>query len=182
MQIVKSKKNQSPHAKLAYNAINEYLRYKTTKKTEKLKTEKIFQNKQACFVTLKTKNKKLRGCIGTLYPAYKNLKLEIINNAVASAVQDSRFNKLTINEFSEIIISVEVLSTPEKISSIEELNPQKYGVIVSDGKYRRGVLLPNIEGINTVKEQINIAKRKAGIYYLNNKELELYRFTTEKFY
>ena len=175
-------KPKTIYAKIAFDSITEYLKTGKAVDTNKALTEKELLQKKACFVTLRSRNGNLRGCIGTLSPVYNNLFTEIVKNAISSAVNDSRFPKLTIDELTEISLSVEVLSEPEKIDSINKLNPQKYGLIISDGSYRRGVLLPDIEGVDTVEEQINIVKQKAGIYELNNDKLEFYRFTTEKYY
>ena len=173
---------KSIHTKIAYKAIKEYLYTGTTKKIESEKIPEQLKIKAACFVTLKTEDGKLRGCIGTLHPVYKNLYTEIIKNAVASAVRDYRFDPVTADELDTLKISVEVLQTPERISGPEDLNPEKYGAIISDMQGRRGVLLPGIEGVDTPEEQIRIIKRKAGIFQKSNNGLIFHRFKTEKYY
>ncbi len=97
-------------------------------------------------------------------------------------MRDYRFNPLTPEELEKIKISVEVLYPPEKINDISQLNPKKYGAIITDSNGRKGVLLPNIEGIDTVEEQIKIIKRKAGITQKSNNGLIFHRFKTDKFY
>ncbi len=173
---------KSIYTKIAYSAIKEFLLNNSSEVSEYTLCTENLSEKRACFVTLKTETGKLRGCIGTLKPVHKNLKTEIIKNAIASATRDSRFNRLTLSGLDKVNISVEVLSAPEKIDDLNILNPKTYGLIISDGSYRRGVLLPGIEGIDTIEQQIKIVKKKAGIFELSNNALEFYRFTTEKFY
>lgn len=129
------------------------------------------------FVSLK-KNGELRGCIGTLQPTRENIALEIIQNAVSAATQDPRFPPVTASELDKLNYSVDVLSEPEKISGKDELDPQKYGVIVTSGE-RRGLLLPDLEGVDTAEEQIRIAAMKAGIY--SAEKIELYRFEVKRY-
>jgi len=173
---------ESIYTETAFKAIKEYLKTHSINTVKNQEVPILLAKKSSCFVTLKTDKKKLRGCIGTIKPIYKNLYLEIINNAVSAAFYDNRFEKLKKNELSKIVISVEVLSPPELINDISLLNPKIYGAIISDNYNRRGVLLPNIEGVDTVKEQIRIIKRKAGIFQDNVNNLKIYRFNTEKFY
>lgn len=173
---------KSIYTKIAFKAIKEFLTNNNTNIVKSQVVPQLLKEHISCFVTLKTDTGKLRGCIGTIKPIYKNLYLEIINNAVSSAFYDNRFDKLTIEELNKIKISVEVLSPPELINDISLLNPQKYGAIISDQYNRRGVLLPNIEGIETIEEQIRIIKRKAGILQNTLENLTIYRFKTEKFY
>ncbi|MCF6364615.1 MAG: AmmeMemoRadiSam system protein A [Bacteroidales bacterium] len=170
------------YTKTAFEAINEYISNNSTNIIKSQTVPALLNRQSSCFVTLKTDTGELRGCIGTIKPVYKNLYIEIINNAVSAAFFDSRFGKLTKKELGKIIISVEVLSPPELIKDISMLNPKVYGAIISDNYNRRGVLLPKIEGVETVDEQIRIIKRKAGIIQNGIDNLEIYRFKTEKFY
>ncbi|MEK6591060.1 MAG: AmmeMemoRadiSam system protein A [Nitrospinota bacterium] len=124
------------------------------------------------FVSIK-KYGELRGCIGTFSPTQPNIAAEVIQNAISAATRDPRFPSVTPEELDVLYISVDVLTEPEKISSPDELDPKRYGVIVSKG-WRKGLLLPDLEGVNTVEEQISIARRKAGI--LPGEEVELMRF------
>ena len=116
---------------------------------------------QGTFVSIH-KEGLLRGCIGTLVPTTGCVAKEVINNAISACSHDPRFSKVSIDELPYLEISVDVLSESEKIDSPDELDVKRYGVIVSDGR-RTGVLLPDLEGVDTVKEQIDIARRKAGI-------------------
>ena len=104
----------------------------------------------------------LRGCIGTIAPTRDSIAQEIIANAISACSGDPRFYPVQKNELDYLSYSVDVLFPPEPISSPAELDPQEYGVIVSKG-HRRGLLLPNLEGVNTVEEQVAIARQKAGI-------------------
>ena len=113
------------------------------------------------FVTLK-KFGQLRGCIGTISPTAANIAEEIIQNAISAAVRDPRFPPVTASELKDLVYSVDVLGDTENIESPDQLDVKKYGVIVSSG-HKRGLLLPNLDGIDNVEEQISIAMQKAGI-------------------
>lgn len=104
----------------------------------------------------------LRGCIGTIAPTRDSIAQEIIANAISACSGDPRFYPVQKNELDYLSYSVDVLFPPEPISSPAKLDPQEYGVIVSKG-HRRGLLLPNLEGVNTVEEQVAFARQKAGI-------------------
>ena len=115
----------------------------------------------------------LRGCIGTFLPVRENIAREIISNAVSASTRDPRFDAVRPEELPWLEINVDVLSRPERIESTDELDVKKYGVIVTDGS-RRGLLLPDLDGVDTVEEQVDIARRKAGIP--DGVPLELERF------
>ena len=104
----------------------------------------------------------LRGCIGSTEPMEKNMAIEIIKYAVNAGINDPRFDSVEEDELDKLVYSVDVLSHPEPISSKEELDIERYGVIVNKG-HRHGLLLPNLEGIDSIEEQVNIALGKAGI-------------------
>lgn len=140
--------------------------------------EELRERRAGVFVSIK-KDGQLRGCIGTIQPVQPNLAGEIIENAVSASVRDPRFSPIEPEELEFLVISVDVLGETEKISSPEELDTKKYGVIVTKGR-KRGLLLPNLEGIDTVEEQIAIAKQKAGIK--ENEEVELERFEVVRHY
>ncbi len=129
------------------------------------------------FVCLKKKGE-LRGCIGTFQPSRENIAEEIINNAVSAATQDPRFNPVDSSELDELEYTVDVLSEPELIMSKKELDHKKYGVIVKSGD-RKGLLLPDLDGVNSVDEQISIASMKAGIYL--GEKIELFRFEVKRY-
>jgi len=129
------------------------------------------------FVSLK-KLGQLRGCIGTFSPTTSNVAQEIINNAIEACAHDPRFSPVKADELSDLEISVDVLTKPDRISSEEELDAKKYGVIVKCGS-KRGLLLPDLEGVNTPEEQISICRRKAGIG--ESEPVELFRFEVRRF-
>jgi AmmeMemoRadiSam system protein A len=120
----------------------------------------LFDRPSACFVSLK-KHGELRGCIGTLEPAELSLGLEIARNAHSAAFCDPRFHRVRPDELEALSCSVDVLSESEPCG-LRDLDPHVYGVIVSCGQ-RRGVLLPDLEGVNEVAQQVDIALQKAGI-------------------
>ena len=132
--------------------------------------------KAGVFVSLH-RNDQLRGCIGTFNPTTENVAQEIINNAIESATNDPRFPALNIDELEGLEISVDVLSAPEPVKSIKELDAKKFGVIVKSG-FQKGLLLPDLEGVNTPDEQIAICKRKAGIS--DDEPVELFRFKVRR--
>ena len=132
-----------------------------------------------CFVSIKTHDGQLRGCIGTIEPVSDALAEEIIANAISAATRDPRFRPVRRDELPRLKYSVDVLSAPE-FCMIEDLDPKIYGVIVEDEKeLHRGLLLPNLEGIRTATAQVEIASRKAGITPGAN--LRISRFRAERF-
>lgn len=138
----------------------------------------LWEEHRACFVSIKTRSGALRGCIGTLAPLQRSLDREIIANAVSAATRDPRFPPMTREELPGVLFSVDVLSEPEPVTDLADLDPGEWGVIVSkDG--RRGVLLPDLEGVDTVEEQLAIAARKAGIAELRGASVE--RFRVDRF-
>ena len=131
-------------------------------------------NRQAgTFVSIH-KNGRLRGCIGTIAPTCSCIAQEIAQNAVSASLKDPRFNEIRPDELDSLEITVDVLGETEKIDSPDQLDVKRYGVIVSKG-FRRGLLLPNLDGVDTVEEQISIALQKAGLK-VNEKNYQLERF------
>ncbi len=139
----------------------------------------LWKGRQACFVSIKQKDGALRGCIGTLAPAWPSLDREIIENAVLASTQDPRFPPMTAGELDNVVFSVDVLSEPEPVEGMEQLDPKHFGVIVSKG-LRRGVLLPDLEGVDTVEQQVSIAAQKAGLYSLDGVKFERFQVTRYK--
>jgi AmmeMemoRadiSam system protein A/AmmeMemoRadiSam system protein B len=139
----------------------------------------LLEERAACFVSIKTDDGDLRGCIGTIEPAKQSLAEEIIANAVNSATRDPRFAPVAPAELAHLRYSVDVLAPPEP-AEFEELDPKIYGVIVEDESgTRRGLLLPNLQGVETARQQVEIAARKAGIP--PGAPLRLSRFRVERF-
>ena len=108
------------------------------------------------------KQGRLRGCIGTIAPTRDSLAEEIIHNAISAAARDPRFDPIRPDELRWLEINVDVLGEPEDIESESQLDVKRYGVIVRKG-HRRGLLLPDLEGVDTVRQQVEIARQKAGI-------------------
>lgn len=149
-----------PFVLLARRAIETYVRQRQVIEPPSPLPEE-FKERAGVFVSIK-KQDALRGCIGTLRPERGNLAEEIINNAISAATEDPRFPAVDEKELAELGISVDVLGAPTPVEAPAELDPKRYGVIVTSG-LRRGLLLPDLEGVDTVQEQLDIAKRKAGI-------------------
>lgn len=153
--------SKDPYVKLAEDAIDLYIRNAKKLKAPDGLPEEMMKTKAGVFVSIH-KNGELRGCIGTILSTKKNVAEEIIANAISASTRDPRFHAITEDELSELEINVDVLGEPELIESPEQLDVKRYGVIVSKG-FRRGLLLPDLDGVDTVDEQIAIAMMKAGI-------------------
>ncbi len=137
---------------------------------------KVFVSHAACFVSIK-KRGDLRGCVGTLAPVEPDLAREIAHNAASAAFHDPRFHPVCKDELPELTYSVDVLS-PSEPATAGELDPGRYGVIVATG-FRRGVLLPDLAGVDTVARQLAIALQKAGID--PDEEFAIERFTVTRY-
>ncbi|NJD56757.1 MAG: AmmeMemoRadiSam system protein A [Nitrospirae bacterium] len=165
-----------PIVDLAKKSIEEFLRSgKKISPPKELSPE--LTARAGVFVSIK-KHGNLRGCIGTFQPCTPSVAEETIQNAIAAATQDPRFNAVTEDELDAISYSVDVLSSPERISSIRDLDPKKYGIIVVQGM-KKGLLLPDLEGVDTAEEQLRIAKTKAGIW--SDDQLEMFRFVVTRY-
>jgi len=139
----------------------------------------LLKARAACFVYIKTRTGDLRGCIGTIEPVKDTLAEELVVNAVSAATRDPRFPPVRADELSALKYSVDVLSASEP-TTIEDLDPNVYGVIVEDvNGVRRGLLLPHLEGIDTAARQVEIASRKAGIP--TGSEVKLWRFRADRY-
>ena len=164
-----------PLVKLAKDTIEKFtLDGKTMEIPQPLPDD--MEEEAGTFVSIKIKGE-LRGCIGTFQPTTDNVAAEVIQNAISAATRDPRFSPVTADELNDLEYSVDVLSLPEKIQSKKELDPKKYGVIVVSGT-KKGLLLPDLDGVNTVDDQISIASAKAGIYM--GDDIELYRFEVRR--
>jgi hypothetical protein len=170
-----------PLVELAKKAIETHVRARKTisppspgERTPEMK------DKAGVFVSLHTKKDgALRGCIGTFQPAQSNVADEIIHNAISAATRDPRFHPIQPDELDDLDISVDVLTEPEPVDGVEQLDAKKYGVIVQSG-WRKGLLLPDLEGVDTPEYQIEICRRKAGI---GPKEpVKLYRFEVKRYH
>lgn len=138
------------------------------------------QKRAGAFVTIKKKGE-LRGCIGTIQATRANLAEEIISNAISAASRDPRFPPVREEELAELEISVDVLEEPEPVHDLSELDPLTYGVIVEKG-FRRGLLLPDLEGVETVEKQLGIALQKAGLSpFTDLDDIRIYRFRVKRY-
>lgn len=160
-ELTIKKQKEDQYIKLARQAIEEYITSGNTLEIPSNISEKLIINKAGLFVSIH-KFGSLRGCIGTIFPVRKNIAEEIIYNAKSASTEDPRFPKIKKEELKWLEINVDVLEAPEDIESEKELNVKEYGVIVRSG-FKSGVLLPDLDGIDTVEEQVSIAKKKAGI-------------------
>jgi len=166
----------SPHVRLARAALEEYVRNRRVIDVPDDTPDEI---KNACawaFVCLKIHGG-LRGCIGTIEPTCKSLAEEIIQNTISAAANDPRFLPVEPEELKDIDVSVDVLFPPEPVESRECLDPKRYGVIVENGS-RRGLLLPDLDGVDTVEQQIDIARQKA--FISRSEPIKLYRFEVKR--
>ena len=164
-----------PIVKLAKETIEGYIRLGKIPQPEELTSE--MKERAGVFVSIH-KHGKLRGCIGTFEPARENVAGEIIANAISSATRDPRFPPVEPSELDDLEYNVDILTEPEPVSDLNQLDSRKYGVIVESG-YRRGLLLPDLEGVDSVEEQIAICRLKAGI--AADEPVGLYRFEVRRF-
>jgi len=155
------RKNEDEYIQLARKSLETFVREGRVIEVPDNLPKEMKESRAGVFVSIK-KNGQLRGCIGTIEPTRKNIAEEIIHNAISSGTGDPRFYPVEEDELPSLVYSVDVLMKPEPIQSIEELDVIKYGVIVRSG-HRSGLLLPNLEGVNTPEEQVEIALKKAGI-------------------
>lgn len=167
---------------LARKAIEEYVKNGTAdiKKILPHPLPDKLNKKTGAFVSIK-KDGQLRGCIGTIQAVRDNLGEEIVSNAISAASRDPRFPAVQEKELTQLDISVDVLGEPEKVQDLKELDPRKYGVIVKKG-FQQSVLLPDLEGVDTVREQLEIAMRKAGLSPFEDLEnITIYRFAVSRY-
>ena len=155
------KQKEDAYVRLARRTIEAYVRTGEIISVPQDLPEEMYAKRAGVFVSLK-KEGQLRGCIGTICPVRDSIAEEIIENAISASSRDPRFPAVEPEELDQLVYSVDVLGETEQISSKEELDVKRYGVIVSKGT-RRGLLLPNLDGVDTVEQQISIAKQKAGI-------------------
>ncbi len=173
---------RSPYTRIALETIKHALQEEGLSGAQPDPADELLLARRACFVSLHGPDGRLRGCVGTLQPQEKNLADEIRRNALSAAFHDSRFAPVTADELDGIQISVDVLSPAERIYSADDLDPRIFGLIISDGKYRRGVLLPAVPTIDSVEKQIDIVKRKAGLTGADERDLEYYRFSSNRYH
>jgi AmmeMemoRadiSam system protein A len=164
-----------PVVELAKETVESYIREGKTPKPRELTPE--MRERAGVFVSLH-KRGQLRGCIGTFEPIQDNVAEEIIANAISSSTRDPRFPPVTAPELDDLEYSVDILTKPEPVKNISQLDCNKYGVIVECGG-KKGLLLPDLEGVDSVEEQIAICRLKAGISA--GEPIKLYRFQVRRF-
>jgi len=165
----------SPLVELARKTVETFVNEGKVAEPGKLTAE--MRKRAGVFVSIH-KSGMLRGCIGTFEPTQDNVAREVIANATSSATRDPRFPPVAPGELNDLDYSVDVLTKPEPIDSQDQLDPKNYGVIVEAGS-RRGLLLPDLEGVDTVDYQIDICRQKAGI--APDEPIKLYRFEVRRY-
>lgn len=155
------KSAEDEYVRLARASVEHYVRTGRRLEMPDGLPDDMMRRRAGVFVSLH-EDGRLRGCIGTIAPVTPCIAQEIIDNGVSAAARDPRFNPVEPGELDKLVYSVDVLEPPERIESPSQLDVKKYGVIVTNGG-RRGLLLPNLDGVSSVDEQIAIAKQKAGI-------------------
>ena len=178
MKLTEQKNASDIYVRLARNTIEKYISQGIIPDVPDDLPKELLQNRAGAFVSIH-EHGRLRGCIGTILATKECIAKEIIDNAISASTKDPRFDPITKDELDWLEINVDILSEPEDIDSKDELDVKRYGVIVSN-RYKRGLLLPDLDGIDTVDEQIAIAKKKAGIS--DNEDYSLQRFEVTRHY
>jgi AmmeMemoRadiSam system protein A len=170
-----------PIVQLARLAIETFVRQrKRIEPPEPLSDE--MKQRAGAFVTIH-RHGQLRGCIGTIQPVSENLAKEIIRNGILAATEDPRFDPVSQRELEDLEIKVDVLSDPEPIDSEEELDPKRYGLIVqsTDSPWKRGLLLPNLEGIDTIEKQVYWTRVHKAHITDPTEPVQMYRFEVKRY-
>lgn len=167
-----------PLVKLARETIELYVRERKVLEPRDEDLTPEMKGSAGVFVSLKERGM-LRGCIGTFQPTEPNIASEVIRNAISAATQDPRFSPVRPEELERLEYSVDVLTDPEQVNGTADLDPKRYGVIVKAGG-RRGLLLPDLEGVDTAEEQVGIAMQKAGI--APGAPVTLFRFEVKRYH
>lgn len=172
--LARTRAGEDPYVRLARASLEHYVRTRTHLPVPDDLPAELAGRRAGAFVSIK-KDGRLRGCIGTIAPVRASLAEEIVENAVSAGCHDPRFSPVREEELPELVYDVDVLGESEPVASRSELDPARYGVIVSTPDGRRGLLLPSLDGVDTVDEQLEIAARKGGIS-LGEKNVRLERF------
>lgn len=164
---------------LARRAVETFVLKRKVVEPERADAPSLLSQRSACFVSIKTEGRELRGCVGTIEPEHDSLAEEVVDNAIKAATRDPRFHPVSAEELARLRYSVDVLGALEP-TTLEDLDPSVFGVVVTnDSGTRRGLLLPNIDGISTPNQQVGVAARKAGIG--PRETVKLFRFRTRRF-
>ena len=172
--LARRRQAEDPYVRLARASLEAYVRDGKRIKVPADLPAELTDTRAGCFVSLKVDGA-LRGCIGTIAPTRASLAEEICANAISAGTRDPRFSAVRVSELDDLVYDVDVLSAPEPIASADELDPARYGVIVSTRDGRRGLLLPDLDGVDTVDEQLRIAAQKGRI------ELDFDDYQLERF-
>ena len=177
-EIAEKHANSDEYVRLAYASVEAYVSSRKTIPVPDGLPEELTGRRAGAFVSIH-EHGALRGCIGTIAPVRASLAEEIIANAISASTRDPRFSPVRPDELPWLEISVDVLGEPEDIDSEEELDVKRYGVIVTSG-HKRGLLLPDLDGVDTAEQQIDIARQKAGIH--RSEKYSLQRFEVIRHY
>ena len=160
--LMAQRAQEDPYVRLARASLERYVRDGIRMGVPSGLPEELLNTRAGCFVSLK-KDGALRGCIGTIAPTRSSLAEEICANAISAGTRDPRFMRVREHELGDLVYDVDVLGKPEYIDSMDQLDPVRYGVIVSCADGRRGLLLPDLDGVDTAQEQVRIAAQKGRI-------------------
>jgi len=179
----------NPYILLAKQAVENYV-----KERKVISPAENLGRQAGVFVTIENQGQ-LRGCMGTYSPTKENIGKEIVANAIAAATEDYRFDPIEEKELSSLSYIVYILNEPELVKDVSELDPKKYGIIIKSQGFssldvifnpaprlyqKSGLLLPDLEGVDTVEKQISIACQKGGIDSMKE-QIVIYKFTVEKY-
>ncbi len=166
---------------LVKKIVEAYIKEEKIIKAEDNLIKEFSEKKAGVFITIE-KNKNLRGCIGTYLPTKNNIIEEIIQNAISAATEDYRFGPIQEDELPFLSYTVSILEKPELIKNRKELNPKEYGIIIKTLNYppKSALLLPDLEGIDTIEKQISITCQKGNIDQLKE-EIIIYKFRIKKY-
>ena len=170
----------NPYVELAKKTVESYIKTEEIIKASDGLPKEFLERKAGIFVTIE-KNGDLRGCIGTYLPTKENIAEEIIQNAITAATEDYRFGPVQKEELPYLTYSVYILEKPELVKDVKELNPKKYGIIIKTLNHplKSALLLPDLDGINTVEQQISVTCQKGGIDPSKEKTV-IYKFKVKE--
>ena len=169
----------NPYVKLAKETVESYIKTGKIPPLPDNLSKKLTSERAGVFVSI-YKGEELRGCIGTYLPTEPNLAEEIIGNAIAAASQDYRFSPITVKELPKLIYSVYILEEPRQIKNLKELDPKKYGILIKSETGKSGLLLPDLDGIDTVEKQLTAVCHKCGVRFSEEKVM-ICKFGAKKY-
>lgn len=169
----------NPYIKLARDTIESYIKIGKISPLPSNLPYKMLKAKAGTFVSI-YKGNELRGCVGTYFPTKPNIAEEIISNALAAATRDYRFSPITKDELDQLSYSVYILEEPRQIKNLKELDPKKYGILIKSETGKIGLLLPDLDGIDTVEKQLSAVCHKCGIN-LSEEKVIICRFGAKKY-